>query len=327
MEFNKRLPSVEDVNNCPVCNSSHKTTWCNATDLLTQLSTQKFIYSTCDSCGVLYMSHRPLEEDVAYFYRGDYHPYQQGQLKDRPHRTRLSKVKCWVKQKFSAFNPNANISRQYRKSYHTSGNGLSFLDFGCGAGKQLDHLAKFNWKTVGVDFSPIAVDNVLKKGHHGYLVNQFFNDQSKRDFDLVRMNHVVEHLYHPKEVLAGISEKMRPGATLHIAVPNPAGISAKLFRCNWHGLDCPRHVILYSPEAMTKLLQDSGFSNFKLLQEAITKDFVRSLGYMLAKCGIIKLEKVQGLINSRLLAALFFIPMFLISKAGFGDRYHIFCQK
>jgi SAM-dependent methyltransferase len=327
MELTSRLPQLEDIHSCPVCQSSDRLPWSEAHDLLTRLSDQDFFYSTCSDCHVLYMSRRPVESDVSFFYRGDYHPYQSEVTKSTLKQSKLSKLKQWLKKSVFFLNPNLNIRRQYHKHYHTNGQRLNFLDFGCGAGKQLNYLKKFHWNTVGVDFSPIAVETAVKNGHQGYLVSDFANSGLHDYFDLVRMNHVVEHLYHPHEVISGVAEKMKGGAILHIAVPNPAGISAKIFQRNWHGLDCPRHVILYSPETMIKLLQTNGFINCVVLQETITKDFVRSFGYLMAQWGLLDPDKVQNMMNSRLLSGIFFFPMLLASKIGYGDRYHVFCER
>lgn len=327
MDLKTKLPQLEDILSCPICSSTSQLPWSNAHDLLTQLSDQEFIYSICGDCNVLYMSRRPIESEVSFFYRGDYHPYQSEGRTAYLIENNLTKLKRVIKQCVFFLNPNINIRRQYQKYYHTNGRGLNFLDFGCGAGKQLNYLKKFQWNTVGVDFSPIAVETVVRNGHQGHLVNDFSQSEIHDFFDLVRMNHVVEHLYYPHEVLSGIAKKMKGGAILHIAVPNPAGISAKVFKGNWHGLDCPRHVILYSPKAMIDLLHANGFSKCVVLQETITKDFVRSLGYIMAQFGIVDLNKVQNMMNSRLLSAIFFLPMLMASKLGYGDRYHVFCER
>jgi 2-polyprenyl-3-methyl-5-hydroxy-6-metoxy-1,4-benzoquinol methylase len=327
MELNNKLPQLEEIQSCPVCHSSSQLPWSEAHDLLTQLSNQYFVYSICGECRVLYMSRRPVEGDISFFYRGDYHPYQSENKIKRIKESIFSKLKKWMNRSVFFLNPNLNIRRQYQKHYHQNGQGLNFLDFGCGAGKQLNHLKKFQWNTVGVDFSPIAVETAIRNGHQGYLVPDFSQSGIHDFFDLVRMNHVVEHLYHPHEVLSGVANKMKKGSTLHIAVPNPAGISAKIFKSNWHGLDCPRHVILYSPKAMIDLLQANGFNNCIVLQETITKDFVRSLGYLMAQYGMVDLSKVQNMMNSKFLSAIFFLPILLTSKIGYGDRYHVFCER
>ena len=39
-----------------------------------------------------------------------------------------------------------------------------------------------------------------------------------------------------REALRALARKMAPGARLHVALPNPAGWTARLFRSTWHGL-------------------------------------------------------------------------------------------
>ena len=67
---------VEKLDSCPACNSKNNKFWSEAKDLLTQSSDQIFAYSKCLDCKCLYMSTRPIEDDVSFFYSSEYHPYQ-----------------------------------------------------------------------------------------------------------------------------------------------------------------------------------------------------------------------------------------------------------
>jgi 2-polyprenyl-3-methyl-5-hydroxy-6-metoxy-1,4-benzoquinol methylase len=319
-----KIPKIETIDSCPVCRSEYKCFWSKGKDLLTQSSTQIFEYSKCNVCDVVYMNRRPIESDIGFFYTNDYHPYQSNASKKRLISYGfLSRLKLFI----NIFRIKNKLQRETDRVYKALGNNDVFVDFGCGAGKHLDLMRKRKCKTIGVDFSSIAISQVSKNGHEGYLVNDFFENVSNSSVQLVRMNHVVEHLYHSQEVLLKIGEKIKKGGHLHIAVPNPIGISSILFRRNWHGLDCPRHVILYPSKTLVSVLRDAGFYNFIILQETISKDFVRSLGYFFAEYGLIKLDKVNDLMHSTLCKMILFVPLLIISKFGFGDRYHIFCIK
>ncbi len=326
MQAVDNLPQVETIHECPVCSSSNKVVWSEATDLLTQATNQMFEYSTCLDCGVLYMSTRPAERDVSFFYTANYHPYQT-KRKASLGMAKVAGLKQKIRDKFKLLRINFKLSHRIKHTYERDGHSKVFVDFGCGAGKQLNQQRTYFWETVGVDFSPIAVDAALGNGHQGYLVADFFDNFKNASVDMVRMNHVVEHLYHPRKVLESIASKMKSNAVLHIAVPNPSGVSAIFFKRNWHGLDCPRHVVLYPPETLVNMLESCGFAKCEVLQEAIAKDFIRSFGYLMASYGLIPLEKVNNLMHSKLLNLLFFVPALMASKLGWGDRYHIFCTK
>jgi len=319
-------PRYEKIKHCPVCESKDFVKWSEAKDLLTQSTDASFEYSLCKKCDSLFMSLRPVEEDVSFFYSSNYHPYQKEYSLNRSLGL-LSKIKKIGRGFAIAARGKNNLNEKIKSFYSGMNISTTFVDFGCGAGKYLNLLKNSKCKTIGVDFSPIAVDAAKSNGHQGFLVDDFFKSIDDQSVDLVRMNHVVEHLYHPHDILKQLARKIRIDGRLHIAVPNPEGISSKIFRRYWHGLDCPRHVILYPSSTLVSVLESIGFYRFEVVQESISKDFIRSVGYYFSKYNFIRLSNVNTLMNSVFLKLLFALPIFIISKFGFGDRYHIFCYK
>jgi predicted SAM-dependent methyltransferase len=144
--------------------------------------------------------------------------------------------------------------------------------------------------------------------------------------DFVRLSHVAEHLYDPASVLRRLRQKMRPGARLHLAVPNPASVTSLLCRSRWLGLDCPRHIMLYTPARLRRLLAEVGFASFTTLHEPVTKDLARSLAYLAHDWGWIEHDAIHRTIYNRPLAALLMVPMGLAAALGRGDRFHVFAQ-
>ena len=332
--MNIRLPKREELNACPVCNSNSVKFWSQAKDLLTQSSDQVFAYTKCLDCKCLYMSTRPIEADVSFFYSSIYHPYQSHLTSPSDRYSYSNILKKFIRPFASSLRKlnsmivaRSHLEKSVANFYSQLSEQKVFVDFGCGAGKYLNKMRASGCKTIGVDFSPIAIDAITENQHEGFLVSDFWRKINDESVDVVRMNHVVEHLYTPKDTLKNIALKIKKGGGLHIAVPNPAGISSKLFRRNWHGLDCPRHVILYPPSSLVGLLQEFGFDQFEVVHESISKDFVRSLGYFFSCFGLIELSKVNDLMHSKYLHLIFWIPLKFTSLLGFGDRYHIFCTK
>src|SRR5262249_22031505 len=84
-----------------------------------------------------------------------------------------------------------------------------------------------------------------------------FPDQS---FHVVTLFHVMEHVTHPRRVLAEVSRILKANGSIILQVPNIDSWQFKTFRAKWYGLDIPRHVIDYSKESMLRLLGDSGFT-------------------------------------------------------------------
>jgi predicted SAM-dependent methyltransferase len=85
-------------------------------------------------------------------------------------------------------------------------------------------------------------------------------DFPDRSFDVVTFWHVFEHLSSPHQALQKVSRVLKPDGLLVIAVPDIAGLQARLFKRNWFHLDVPRHLFHFSLDTLSALLQQHGFA-------------------------------------------------------------------
>ncbi|MEK6921202.1 MAG: methyltransferase domain-containing protein [Nanoarchaeota archaeon] len=133
------------------------------------------------------------------------------------------------------------------------------LDVGANIGL-LVHLAnQRGFDAEGMEMSKEAIKfGRAAFGIKYYEIKEDFN-KNKVYFDVVTMNHVLEHIKAPRDFLKQISKVMRKRAIIVIAVPNFASISAKIFRTKWTGLQPQEHLWLFTPTALQKLLQSEGF--------------------------------------------------------------------
>jgi predicted SAM-dependent methyltransferase len=291
---------------------------------------------------VVFLSARPFESDAHKFYPIDYGPYQplasEAGRKAEPAAPETKRAVQFLKsvlQKALLRLNNATrrvspdmLAQEIQEFYRPERQGAKLLDFGCGTDTFLNHARTQGWDTLGMDVSPQTIEQVRRSGHQALLMSpSVWKEIADESLDLVRMNHVLEHLYHPAETLAAVRAKMRAGAKLHIALPNPRSFASKLFRSRWWPLECPRHVILYSPAALEKVLVGMGFSGIQVRQETITKDFARSLGYLLHDCGWIEHEQIMEMISKPLLAELLFTPARIAACCGRADRFHLLARK
>jgi len=178
--------------------------------------------------------------------------------------------------------------------------------------------------TVGMDTSEAVVARVRASGHEAWLVSPAVWDRiPNASLDAVRLNHVLEHLYRPGEVMRLLHQKMKPGARCYVATPNPEGLSARWFGAAWRGLECPRHVVLYGPRTLRHWLQAWGFSSVRIYQERSTKDAARSLGFARGlEVTEAEAMKFDALLNEWL------APLCWMAGAlGWGDRLHAFAVR
>ena len=338
---------TEELNCCPNCQSKDNLFWCHGRDRLNELSQQEFIYSRCQNCNLIFLALRPLETEIHNFYPENYQPYQSKKEHKNSSKTNLSRDKLGKEEQFSQKIPQKILTKskeltktaldklfpetykhQLQEFYQPSEAGATLLDFGCGSELFLNNAREQGWNTIGIDFSPQSVEQVRAHGHQALLMSsQVWDEIEDESLDCVRMNHVLEHLYHPQKNLQAIYAKMKPGGTLHIGVPNPYSITSRIFRSKWWGLECPRHIMLYSPALLKRILTSMGFSEIKLLQPTITKDFLRSCGYVLYDLGLISRDEIATMVQRRYLPTLVYPLARLAATFGVSDRHDVICTK
>jgi SAM-dependent methyltransferase len=142
----------------------------------------------------------------------------------------------------------------------------------------------------------------------------------------VRMNHVIEHLYQPREALSVIRRKLRPGGRVHISTPNPLSLGSRAFKRRWHALDSPRHVVLYPPSVLRRLLAESGFRDISVAHEVGPKDLTRSWGIALYDRGRIEHEQIAAMATDRPHSELLMPVAAIGALLGAADRYHVFAR-
>ncbi len=125
----------------------------------------------------------------------------------------------------------------------------------------MQQMQRLGWDVFGVDLSPTAVDEALRRVGVSRVwegtIEQL--DSSLGDFDLIMLNHCLEHVPNPQGTLAEASRHLRNGGKIKIVVPDAGGIEPRLFGRSWVGWDVPRHLCNFSEQTLRAFLADSGF--------------------------------------------------------------------
>lgn len=190
------------------------------------------------------------------------------------------------------------------------------LDIGSGDGDTLTLLKKLGWETYGLDIDFKAVETAKKRGLDVRLGT--FRELSKYPdnyFDAIRLYHVIEHIDNPSLCLSLIHKKLKKEGELLIGTPNTKSILAGLFRSYWYNLDSPRHLFLFSPQTLEKLLNKNNFVINKV-EFCSTGGIPGSLQYVIGdllnrKLTFIKIKFVL----------LFFPLEWFLNKLGVGDVF------
>lgn len=143
------------------------------------------------------------------------------------------------------------------KCFKSSG---TFLDIGCSVGIFLG-VARLNGFTVkGVEVSKWASEYARQKGLDvvtGKLVDANYPDKS---FDIVVMNHVLEHIPDPIEILLEVKRILKDDGLLVIGVPNFGSYMARLMKRKWFSLMPDQHIWQFTHSSLDNLLKSTGFA-------------------------------------------------------------------
>ena len=318
IEVNKveTVSELEKVTNCPWCKSANLKYLVDSQDLLLAVSEQVFQYCKCNDCGSLFQSLRPKDSFIGKYYSSSYQPHVK---QNNNKKSMNSKINTFLGNGRATFVENVYKSKKLGK----------FLDFGCGAGTYLKKMQKKGWQVTGVDFSDQLLHGLRKDGFVVYNVNdKEWLQQNAGGFDLIRMNHVIEHLYNPVDHLRTLSGLLTEGGVLHIACPNSDSVFFKVFGNSWFPLDAPRHIQLPPSGVVISCLEQMGLNSPQVYFDSDPKDVLRSLGYWLSKRFSFSSTEIINWPGRMGLGCLLLWPMaFLSSIFKSSDRYDLFLHK
>lgn len=151
-------------------------------------------------------------------------------------------------------------SRELQKLLRRLPRAARCLDYGCGAGAALLTLNELGAaRVVGHEPDPLAR---LAATQQGLTVHGIEGDAlAEGPFDLVLLDHVIEHLPDPISTLRSLCAAMAPGGLLLMRTPNTQSLLARWFGDRWRGWETPRHLWLFgrtSIEALAPSLREAG---------------------------------------------------------------------
>jgi len=139
------------------------------------------------------------------------------------------------------------------------------VDVGCGNGKFLARMRALGWDVFGVEPDPQAAQ-IGREAYGLTIYSGTLEDSSfsLESFDAVTMAHVIEHLTDPLSTLKAARRILKKGGYLLIHTPNLSSLGHRWFGHHWRGLEPPRHLFLFSPTALLKIVRMAGFDIYDL---------------------------------------------------------------
>jgi 2-polyprenyl-3-methyl-5-hydroxy-6-metoxy-1,4-benzoquinol methylase len=225
--------ALESIDACPVCANRQFTLLLKATDFTT--TGEQFNITQCSQCGLISTNPRPTRASIGKYYESPKyisHTDGSNSVTDRIYRS----VRGY------ATKTKLDLIRRHQASG-------TMLDYGCGTGAFLEAALKQGWTCTGVEPAIDARKRIAPQ------IDVHANIQSvKKSFNVITLWHVFEHVHDPNETLQLLTQRLSPGGTIFIAVPNPESFDAKHYREYWAGYDVPRHLWHYTKGSMNRLL-------------------------------------------------------------------------
>lgn len=138
--------------------------------------------------------------------------------------------------------------------------GGRLLDYGCGNGRFLATMAHLGWVAYGIERDIRSADLARSTDSRVTVLGDLGEaDFPPGHFDLITMNHVIEHLDDPVAVLLELRRLLAPDGYIAIACPNWSALSRRAWGRAWYALEAPRHTVHFEPATLRKALESAGF--------------------------------------------------------------------
>ena len=241
---------------CPLCAGKERSLFARSMDVEMNTSDDVYQYFECGSCAAIYLDPVPADR-LNLIYPDTYYSYSS-----RAHRSLLESIKLALDRR---------LLRGILKVI--PGDRLSVLDVGGGDGWALDAAKKADHRvayTCEVDLNEKAKAPAKRQGHE-FFCERIEDFSPGRNFDLIVVLNLIEHVYDPAAVLQKLSGLLTPGGRILIKTPNTDTMDRRLFRRHyWGGLHCPRHWVLFNRVNFVQPAKHAGLQvdRFKYTQGA-----------------------------------------------------------
>jgi len=242
---------------CPLCGSP---------PIRFAVDYQGFQLARCAGCGLQFQNPRLTFEELAdKVYTKDYCPGHEETANEKAYARQVSNFERFIGRKGSV------------------------LDVGCGNGSFLEFAKRNGWETFGADIrlSPETRDLTCPLWE-GRLTEIDFGGQK---FDVIRFNHVLEHLQNPLDELARCRDLLDPGGVVFVGVPNLAGLSPRIKNLQsrlglkgkrWRHYAATHHLYFFTAETLRLMIERAGFV-VKFWETPVDKNYGKVAGAVYKK--------------------------------------------
>lgn len=281
------LGELEYLSDCPFCNTSLSNAEVFSRQDDTLSLSDIWHMHKCSSCRCIYLNPRPNAVSLPNAYK-NYYTHQiatdSKELLDQSFITRL--INGYLNYRFSMSRPNAsklgawffNAHPPLRMKLDFYGRHIpkqlckpetKLLDVGCGDGSFLLKAREMGITVYGLETDSSSKENYNKINldvHIGDLQSANFE---KNSFDYITLNHVIEHVQNPNDLLKDLYSLLKDDGTLWLGLPNSCALGITRFGKAWKGFHPPFHLLIPSQKMLKKMLLEAGFENIQFMHRGM----------------------------------------------------------
>ena len=150
------------------------------------------------------------------------------------------------------------------------------LDIGSGVGRLLMHLKALGYENL------LGVDPFVDKDtriSNGPTILKRSIEETTGQFDLIVMNHSLEHMARPRIVFDNLRRILAPSGVAVIRTPVATSQAWREFGVDWVQLDAPRHLVVHSAKSIEVLAAGNGLSLDRVVYDSTAFQFWGSEQY------------------------------------------------
>jgi SAM-dependent methyltransferase len=203
----------------------------------------------CNRCGLMYASPRAKEPDhVELSSAGTTPRFQES---DSRYQKEILQVRDYRR------------TREFLGQLYPRHGRL--LEVGSSLGFLLDEFRREGWDVLGVD--PNSEACRIARERLGLPVVDAILERAGVDdvsFDVVLLNHVIEHLDDPLGTLREVNRVLKPGGHLVIETPRYDTLMFKLLGRRERSISCDGHIFFFTNRTLRNLYEAAGFETVRL---------------------------------------------------------------
>jgi len=144
--------------------------------------------------------------------------------------------------------------KNYKK--YLSKESYSLLDIGCADGKFIFDISYFNKNSKFLGIDPF-INQSYTDANVTLTSNTLLLNEDK--FDYITLNHVIEHLDNPEEILKSYIPYLKKDGLIIIRTPITSNPIYSIFRKSWVGFYSPYHRTIFNTKSLSYLIKKIGF--------------------------------------------------------------------